>query len=165
MAETIEVVRSRTRTSIHALTRTASQDPEVLGVVGVLHARRLTADSLLRHAAQRLEAAHRSGAEADYTLAYQDTSAAQVAVIEAVLDAATIAFNVGGSSTARNGVHLDRHWRNARTLASHNPLIYKPRVVGDYLVNGTAPVPGYYRDRLSAADETAARTEPERNAE
>jgi len=165
VAETIEVVRSRTRTSIHALTRTASQDPEVLGVVGVLHARRLTADSLLRHSAQRLEAAHRSGAEADYTLAYQDTSAAQVAVIEAVLDAATIAFNAGGSSTARNGVHLDRHWRNARTLASHNPLIYKPRVVGDYLVNGTAPVPGYYRDRLSAADETAVRTEPERNAE
>jgi hypothetical protein len=35
----------------------------------------------------------------------------------------------------------------------------------DYLVNGTVPVPGCCRDRLSAADETAARTEPERNAE
>jgi alkylation response protein AidB-like acyl-CoA dehydrogenase len=164
VAETVDVVRGRTRTSIHALSQTASQDPEVLGVVGTLHARRLTADTLLRHAAERLEAAHRSGVEADYTLAYQDTSAAQVAVIEAVLDAATIVFNAGGSSAVRNRVHLDRHWRNARTLASHNPLIYKPRVVGDYLVNGTAPVPGYYRDRPSAADENA-RTESERNAE
>jgi len=152
VAETVAVVRGRTRTSLHALTQTAAQDPEVLGVVGVLQARRLTADTLMRHAAQRLEAAHRTRTPADYVLAYQDTSAAQVAVIEAVLDAATIAFNAGGASATLNGVHLDRHWRNARTLASHNPLIYKPRIVGDYLVNGTAPVPGPFRDRPSAAD-------------
>jgi alkylation response protein AidB-like acyl-CoA dehydrogenase len=152
VAETVAVVRGRTRTSLHALSPTAAQDPEVLGVVGTLHARRLTADSLLRHAAERLEAAHRGGAEADYALAYLDTSAAQVAMAEAVLDAATIAFNAGGSSAVRNGAHLDRHWRNARTLASHNPLIYKPRIIGDYLVNGTAPVPGYYRGRPSAAE-------------
>jgi hypothetical protein len=67
-----------------------------------------------------------------------------VTVIEALLDAATTAFNAAGSSAARNTVHLDRHWRNARTLASHNPVIYKPRVVGNFIVNGTAPVPGYY---------------------
>jgi alkylation response protein AidB-like acyl-CoA dehydrogenase len=150
VAETVEIVRRRTRTSLHALSQTAAQDPEVLGVVGTLQARRLTADTLLRHAAGRLEAAHRSGIEAGYTVAYQDTSAAQIAVIEAVLDAATTAFNAGGSSTARNTAHLDRHWRNARTLASHNPVIYKPRVVGDYLVNGIAPTPGYYRGRPSA---------------
>jgi hypothetical protein len=48
-------------------------------------------------------------------------------------------------------VHLDRHWRNARTLASHNPVIYKPRVIGSCLVSGVAPVPGYYRDRPTAA--------------
>jgi alkylation response protein AidB-like acyl-CoA dehydrogenase len=150
VAETVQIVRGRSRTSLHALTQTAAQDPEVLGVVGTLQARRLIADTLLRHAAGRLETAHRSGIEADYTLAYQDTSAAQIAVIEAVLDAATIAFNAGGSSIARNAAHLDRHWRNARTLASHNPVIYKPRVVGDYLVNGIAPTPGYYRGRPSA---------------
>jgi alkylation response protein AidB-like acyl-CoA dehydrogenase len=151
VAETVDVVRGRTRTSLHGLSQTASEDPEVLGVVGTLQARRLTADALLRHAAGRLEAANRSGVEDDYVQAYQDTSAAQVAVIEAVLDAATAAFNAGGSSTVRAGVHLDRHWRNARTLASHNPVIYKPRVVGAYLVNGIAPVPGYYRNRPPAA--------------
>jgi hypothetical protein len=47
----------------------------------------------------------------------------------------------------RAGVHLDRHWRNARTLASHNPVIYKPRVIGDFLVNGNRPVSGYYAGR------------------
>ena len=35
---------------------------------------------------------------------------------------------------------LDRHWRNARTAASHNPWIYKARIVGDWAVNGTEPL-------------------------
>jgi alkylation response protein AidB-like acyl-CoA dehydrogenase len=34
---------------------------------------------------------------------------------------------------------LDRHWRNARTVASHNPVIYKARNIGNWLVNGEAP--------------------------
>ncbi|MGV9414988.1 acyl-CoA dehydrogenase family protein [Nocardia sp. NPDC003693] len=152
VAETAEIVRARTRTSLHALTQDAAADPEVLGVIGLLQARRLTADTLLRHAAERLEAAHASGVESDYTAAYLDTSAAQVAVIEAVLDAATRAFDAGGSSTVRNSAHLDRHWRNARTLASHNPVVYKPRVIGDFVINGVAPVPGYYTNRPSVAD-------------
>ncbi|MFC8528129.1 acyl-CoA dehydrogenase family protein [Nocardia sp. NPDC057227] len=150
VAETVDIVRARTRTSLHALTQKAADDPEVLGVVGLLEARRLTAETLLRLAGERLQAAHDSGEESAYTRAYLDTSAAQIAVIEAVLDAATRAFDAGGSSTARNSAHLDRHWRNARTLASHNPVVYKPRVVGAYLVNGESPEPGYYRNRPSA---------------
>lgn len=161
VAETVDLVRARTRTSLHALTQTATEDPEVLGVIGLLETRRLTAETLLRLAAQRLEDAHAGGAEADFTRAYLDTSAAQVAVIEAVLDAATRAFDAVGSSAARNSVHLDRHWRNARTLASHNPVVYKPRVIGNFLVNDVAPVPGYYRNRQSVTD-TAERTETSR---
>ena len=40
---------------------------------------------------------------------------------------------------------LDRHWRNARTLASHNPVIYRDRIVGDYVLNGTSPRAAYAR--------------------
>ena len=32
---------------------------------------------------------------------------------------------------------MSRRWRNARTRASHNPCIYKDRIVGDYA--GTNP--------------------------
>lgn len=149
VADTVAVVRGRTRTSQHALTQDATADPEVLGVVGTLYARQLSAETLLRHSAHRLEEAHRVGEETVYADTYLDTSAAQIGVIDAVLDAATTAFNAGGSSTARARVHLDRHWRNARTLASHNPVIYKPRVLGDYLVNGTRPVSGYYPGRVT----------------
>jgi len=155
VAETVGVVRSRTRTSLHALGGDATADPEVLGVVGILEVRRLTAETLVAHTARLLEGAHASGVEADYTRTYLQTSAAQVAVIEAVLDAATRAFDACGSSAARNRVHLDRHWRNARTLASHNPVVYKPRVVGGFLVNGDAPEPGYYRNRPSIQEVVA----------
>ncbi len=36
-------------------------------------------------------------------------------------------------------LNFDRHWRNIRTLLSHNPSAYKAQVVGDRLINGTAP--------------------------
>lgn len=147
VAETVDIVRARTRTSRHALTQSATADPDVLAVIGRLQVRRLTAETLLDRVAQRLEAAHSAGTEEAYADAYIETSTAQVAAIEAVLDAATAAFDAGGSSTVRAGVHLDRHWRNARTLASHNPVIYKPRVIGDFLVNGSRPVSGYYAGR------------------
>ncbi|MFF0815071.1 acyl-CoA dehydrogenase family protein [Rhodococcus sp. NPDC003318] len=147
VAETIDVVRSRTRTSLHALSRDATADPDVLAVIGDLHVRRRTAEALLAHAVAGLEAAHAAGTEDAYVDAYVETSAAQRGVVDAVLDAATHAFDAGGSSTVRGSVHLDRHWRNARTLASHNPVVYKPRVIGDYLVNAHGPVSGYYAGR------------------
>jgi len=152
--ETIAVVRSRKRTTPNALSEQAVQDPDVLGVVGRLHARALTVDSLLRMVAEGLEAANQLGTDEAYAANYIDVSAAQVAIIEAVLDAATLAFNAGGSSSVREVVHLDRHWRNARTLASHNPVVYKPRIIGDFLVNGTAPVSWYAKGRGSRPEES-----------
>jgi alkylation response protein AidB-like acyl-CoA dehydrogenase len=151
--ETVAVVRSRRRTTPNALSEQATQDPDVLGVVGRLHARALTVDSLLRTVAEGLEAADRAGTDEAYAANYIDVSAAQIAIIEAVLDAATLAFNAGGSSAVREGVHLDRHWRNARTLASHNPVVYKPRIVGDFLVNGAAPAFWYDKGRRSRPEE------------
>lgn len=155
--ETVDQVRARTRTSLHAQSDEARRDPDVLAVVGRIEARRLSAEALLRTAAEALEAAHTSGVEADYERAYVVTSTAQVAVIEAVLDAASSAYDALGSSAVRTSAHLDRHWRNARTLASHNPVVYKPRVVGDFLVNDVAPVSGYYRDRPSSSRSEASR--------
>ena len=38
---------------------------------------------------------------------------------------------------------LDRYWRNARTISSHNPRVYRDRIVGDFAVNGTTPPPQY----------------------
>lgn len=62
-----------------------------------------------------------------------------MAVSELVLRATTDLFNALGASGTSEGKGLDRHWRNARTAASHNPLIFKARIVGDREINGTEP--------------------------
>ncbi|MCQ6575336.1 monooxygenase, partial [Bacillus wiedmannii] len=48
-------------------------------------------------------------------------------------------FDVLGASAVRESAALDRHWRHARTVASHNPWIYKAREVGAGEVNGAEP--------------------------
>ena len=60
-------------------------------------------------------------------------------VSELVLRATTDLFDGLGASGTSRAKALDRHWRNARTVASHNPRLFKSRVVGAHLVNGTAP--------------------------
>ncbi|NIF98136.1 monooxygenase, partial [Burkholderia sp. Ax-1720] len=64
---------------------------------------------------------------------------AQAVVIELVLDATGSVFDALGASATLRGNGLDRYWRNARTIASHNPRIYRERIVGDFAVNGTLP--------------------------
>jgi alkylation response protein AidB-like acyl-CoA dehydrogenase len=48
-------------------------------------------------------------------------------------------FEVGGATAVLSESGLDRHWRNARTIASHNPAIFRQAAIGDYLLNGTEP--------------------------
>jgi hypothetical protein len=53
-------------------------------------------------------------------------------------------FDTGGASAIARALNLDRHWRNARTVPSHNPLAYKAYVAGNYAVNGVWPPPNGY---------------------
>lgn len=146
--DAVRFVRARTRSYSHASAAVAREDPIVLEVVGELSAASYAADASLAHAAAALERsshAIRAGvaeseqrervAEADIA-----TTRAQLVVITNVLRAATELFEVGGASAVSASLALDRHWRNARTIASHNPARYKARSVGDHLVNGTAPL-------------------------
>lgn len=68
-----------------------------------------------------------------------ETAKAQV-ILSALATRATSdvfgALAASGVSTAKN---LDRHWRNARTAANHNPWVFKARIVGDHSVNGAVP--------------------------
>jgi alkylation response protein AidB-like acyl-CoA dehydrogenase len=64
---------------------------------------------------------------------------AQLTVTDAALQASTLLFDALSSSALAEDRALDRHWRNARTVASHNPRVYRARVVGDWHLNGTDP--------------------------
>ena len=39
---------------------------------------------------------------------------------------------------------LDRHWRNIKVIASHNPRLYKERLLGQNLLSGRLPPTGAF---------------------
>ena len=72
------------------------------------------------------------------------SSSAAIAVPIANLPATPSTWNVTGARSTAVGFGLDRFWRNARTLSLHDPLHYKRVQIGDYVLNGTQPEPGFY---------------------
>ena len=50
-----------------------------------------------------------------------------------------IIFSLAGPSAADERYDLSRHWRNARTHPSHDPVSWKDHHVGNYLLNDVLP--------------------------
>jgi alkylation response protein AidB-like acyl-CoA dehydrogenase len=59
-----------------------------------------------------------------------EVSQAQFIAIESALKTAELLFDVGDARATQREHNFDRHWRNARTVANHNPRYYKVAVVG-----------------------------------
>lgn len=119
-------------------------DPLVQRVIGRLSSLAYASETLVLATAHVLERVHQaeltdSAEDADYVDADIRTFQAQQVVLEQVLEATTLLFEVGGASATSQARRLDRHWRNARTLASHNPAIYRERALGNYYLNGISP--------------------------
>lgn len=144
--DAVAFVRPRTRTYIHANASTPGEDPQVLAVLGRLSAGAFTARSLVAAAAGLLDgvvATNEPGVGVDRALLDAAENAlyqAQVEIGPRVLRSASELFEVGGASAAERTRALDRHWRNARVVASHNPAVYKERLVGEYALHGRGPV-------------------------
>lgn len=143
-----ELVSSRTRVYARGNGQRSSDDPQVLQVVGRIRAAAYAAGAVALKAAEALQAAYEANLSGDperIALANRnadlEVSQSVTPVTSLVLDAATQLFDALGASAARRVHALDRHWRNARTIASHNPRIYHDRIVGDFAVNGTVPGP------------------------
>jgi alkylation response protein AidB-like acyl-CoA dehydrogenase len=132
-------VRDRTRSFTHAAADLPRHDPLVQQVIGRLSSTAYAARTLVLDVADQLDhvlAGHTEDADL-LDRVELDVARAQAVVIPAVLDATTQLFEVGGASITSEGLRLDRHWRNARTVSVHNPLIYKLRTVGDHVLNGS----------------------------
>jgi alkylation response protein AidB-like acyl-CoA dehydrogenase len=146
--DAVAYVQARKRVFSHGSAALPKDDPLVQHIVGELASTAYIAQLAVRDVAAHLQSIadqRQAGMEVSReTLDALElrTAQAQVAVVEPVLRAATRLFDVGGSTALEESRRLDRHWRNARALASHNPVIYKARSVGDILLNEAEPV--YY---------------------
>ena len=68
-----------------------------------------------------------------------ESAQGQVVIADLILQATSQLFNALSASASSTSKQLDRFWRNARTAASHNPIIYKEKIIGDWEINGTEP--------------------------
>lgn len=139
-------VRERRRVFSTGNASAVAQDVQVQQVVGEVAAAAYAAEATAiraAFAAQRAYDAHWQGTPEEERQANieaeLESAQGQIAISALVLRATTQFFDALGASAASAGKSLDRHWRNARTVASHNPVIYKARIVGDWHVNGTEP--------------------------
>lgn len=142
-------LKNRKRTFSHAAANVASEDPQLLQVIGEVSAAAFAATATVERVSNALQGAYDSALQlqAGVITAEEDEAAndyaelasaqAQVALTPLVLTAITHAFDALAASATSTSKNLDRHWRNARTAGNHNPWVFKARLIGDLAVNST----------------------------
>ena len=139
-----EFVRTRARPFFEAVRAgwapNAAEDVYTIGRYGRLATRVSAAETLLTHAAMTQQEIGRrptdavAAARGSIAIAQAKAFASEVAV-----EVASDLFALSGASAADERYDLSRHWRNARTHASHDPVDWKYHHVGNFLLNGALP--------------------------
>jgi alkylation response protein AidB-like acyl-CoA dehydrogenase len=160
LRDAVDFVRPRTRTFGIPGTSSPRDEPLVQRVVGRLASIRFAVEASVVEAVRRVEEVDvsRRGDDSDeeqYYTALVAVFEAQQVVIDLVQQATTQVFEVGGASATSVDHALDRFWRNARTISSHNPAIYREKAIGDFYLNGTLP-----KSQLQLARTSDARPAP-----
>ncbi|QEO09110.1 acyl-CoA dehydrogenase family protein [Protaetiibacter larvae] len=143
-------LRTRARAYSHGAASESRHDPQLLEAIGRLSATAAATRAITLDAArivERAAAARDASPERIAELKRESelaVSRAQLSVAELTLRQATALFDVLGASATSTGRALDRHWRNARTVASHNPVAFKARIIGDAVVNDAEPPYEWY---------------------
>ena len=143
-------VRGTTRPWLHSGSDQASEDPYIIERFGEFEVELRAAEALLERAGEQLQGALDRGVgltaqergEAAVT-AY----AAKVQSTRVALDITSRVFEVQGARSTARRYDFDRRWRDVRTHTLHDPVVYKTREVGDFILNGRVPEPdgGRYR--------------------
>jgi alkylation response protein AidB-like acyl-CoA dehydrogenase len=145
------LVRSRKRTFYYAPTEVPTDDPLLQQTVGQIASGAFAAETVVLAAAEALDVATdafdagaANATEAAHTAALLSAKA-KIIADDFAIRGGSLLFDVGGASATKKVTNFDRHWRNARTLSSHNPTTYKARSIGEHEINGTPlPAKGFF---------------------
>lgn len=150
-------VGQRKRVFSHGNDAVASADPQILQIVGRVRANAYAAGAIVLKAAEALQAVYdaiisnENKGSSDGDAAQQASNIAALEVNQAVgvitnliLESTNVLFDALTASSLGRPLALDRYWRNARALTTHNPRVYRERTVGNFAVNGEWP-PSFYR--------------------
>ncbi|CAJ1500249.1 acyl-CoA dehydrogenase family protein [[Mycobacterium] kokjensenii] len=126
----------------------ATDDPYILQTVGELVSQVRAAALLADRAGDALQAAVDIGPDltgdqrADAAIAVYE---AKYLATEVGLQTASRLFEIQGARATTTAYGFDRHWRNLRTHTLHDPVSYKAREVGDWVLNRRRPEFSLYR--------------------
>jgi len=145
------LVQSRKRTFYFAPAEAPIDDPLLQQTIGQIASGAFAAEAVVLAAAEALdiatdafEAGAANAGEAAHRAALLSAKA-KIVADEFAIRGGSLLFDVGGASATKKVTNFDRHWRNARTLSSHNPTTYKARSIGQYEISGTPlPAKGFF---------------------
>ncbi|MEC4749308.1 acyl-CoA dehydrogenase family protein [Methylomicrobium sp. Wu6] len=147
LAEAIGYTRSQSRAWFLSGVESATRDPYVLKKYGEfwvdLNAAALATD----YAASLLDAAWRQEnalTEAERGSVAIASATAKVLATRAGLDVTQRLFEVTGARATSAKAGFDRYWRNLRTHSLHDPVDYKLRDLGEWVLNAKPPTPSFY---------------------
>lgn len=156
VADFARVVRERTRVFSHGSAPLARDDAQIQALIGEQAALAYAVDAAVLASADALEDAYRAtlawrdasgdpelreAAAAAAGLAEIRTAQAQSFATGAVQQLASRLFDALAASATSTSKSLDRYWRNARTVSSHNPVLFKNRWVGEWVLGDVLPEP------------------------
>ncbi|MEO8559067.1 MAG: acyl-CoA dehydrogenase family protein [Rhodospirillales bacterium] len=144
--DAIDYGRNKARPVAESGVDRASDDPYVLQAVGEMSVIARAAQALVLSAAAVLDevvaaAPSLTGAARDHNFARSSIAVAEAkaAANDASMRVGEMLFRVAGASSTLRKYDLDRHWRNARTHTTHDPVAYKYKAIGEYLLNRKLP--------------------------
>jgi SfnB family sulfur acquisition oxidoreductase len=118
----------------------AAEDPHTIVRYGRLATRVRAAEVLLADAAAIQQEIGRRPADAAAAVRGSIAIAqAKAFASEVAAEVASDLFGLTGASATDERHDLSRHWRNARTHASHDPVDWKHHHVGNFLLNDAIP--------------------------
>ena len=145
------LVRSRKRTFYYAPAESPADDPILQQTVGQIASGAFAAETVVLAAAEALDVAtdaFDAGAPDATEAAHRAallSAKAKIIADDFAIRGGSLLFDAGGASATKKVTNFDRHWRNARTLSSHNPTTYKARSIGQYEISGTPlPAKGFF---------------------
>jgi alkylation response protein AidB-like acyl-CoA dehydrogenase len=146
-----EVAKDYTTTStrpwITSGVEQASKDPYILHHYGEFWIQLKAAIALADQAAQQIQAAWEKGDHLTFAERGEVAIAVSVAKAFAVktgLDITNRIFEVMGARSTSAKYGFDRYWRDLRTFTLHDPVDYKIRDVGNWVLNQEAPMVTQY---------------------
>ncbi|MCE0768248.1 acyl-CoA dehydrogenase family protein [Pseudonocardia kujensis] len=147
LEEAAEYTRTRTRPWLHGGQERAVDEPYQLDLYGDLAAKLWAVEALADAVAEEGLTIHRNAWEV--TPQQRGEHEVRVAAVKAratdvALEVTGRVFEGLGARATATELGFDRFWRNVRTHTLHDPVAYKRREVGAFLLRDELPEPTWY---------------------